>query len=196
MGMSHLAFSGNKPHLQYPGRYRGFTLIELIVTLAIAAILVSLSVSVPKLLQHETITSKTNNLIADLSLTRSEAVKTGEQVLICKSQDQVQCSRSGNWDEGRLIFIDKNKNYQKDPDEQIIRVRQPLPGFLSLRFSAWGPGNGRYLSYQPSGFVQQNGTFAFCDRNRRVRPRGVLIMQSGRARISYRGSTRNPELCP
>lgn len=188
--MSIPAFAGNKPSIQN----RGFTLIELIVTLAIAAILTTLSFSIPKLLRHETITSEANSLIADLSLTRSEAVKTGEQVLICKSQDQVQCSRSGNWDEGRLIFIDKNKNYQKDPGEQIIRVRQPLPEFLSLKSTAWGPGNGRYLSYQPTGFIEQNGTFAFCDRNRRARPRGVIYMRSGRNRISYKGSTR--KLCP
>lgn len=194
--MSIPAFAGNKPLLQYPGQNRGFTLIELMVTLAIAAILATLSVSIPKLLQHETITSEVNNLIADLSLTRSEAVKTGEQVLICKSQDLTQCSNNINWDAGRLIFIDKNKNYQKDPGEQIIRVRQPLPGFLSLKSTAWGPGNGRYLSYQPTGFIQQNGTFAFCDRNRNARPRGVIYMRSGRNRISYSGSTRNPELCP
>lgn len=179
-----------------PIRYHGFTLVELIVTLAIAAILISLSVSVPNLLRHETISSQTNNLVADLSLSRSEAIKTGEQVLICKSQDQIQCSNNGDWNAGRLIFIDRNKNYQKDPGEQTIRVRQALPSSLSLKFRAWGPGSGRYLSYQPSGFVQQNGTFAFCDRNRHVRPRGVLIMQSGRNRIAYKGSSRNPELCP
>lgn len=190
--MSIPAFTGNKLSI----RNHGFTLIELIVTLAIAAILTTLSFSIPKLLRHERITSEVNNLIADLSLTRSEAVKTGEQVLLCKSQDQNQCSRNGNWDSGRLIFIDKNRNYQKDPGEQIIRVQQSLPSFLSLKFRAWGPGRGRYLSYQPSGFVQQNGTFAFCDRNHSARPRGVLIMQSGRNRISYSGSARNPELCP
>ena len=190
--MSIPAFAGNNISI----RNRGFTLIELMVTLTIATVLVSLSVSIPKLLQHETITSETNSLIADLSLTRSEAVKTGEQVLICKTQDQLQCSRSGNWNAGRLIFIDKNKNYQKDPGEQIIRVRQSLPSFLSLKSTAWGPGNGRYLSYQPTGFIEQNGTFTFCDRNRSARPRGVIYIQSGRSRISYQGSTRNPELCP
>lgn len=176
--------------------FRGFTLVELLVTLVIAGIVATLAVAVPKLLRHQTITSETNLLVADLALTRSEAIKRGQQVLICMTRDQRQCSNRGSWNQGRLIFIDANRNYRRDPGEAVIRVRQALPEFLSLRFRAWGPGNGRYLSYQPSGFVQQNGTFAFCDQQRQSRPRGVLIMQSGRNRIAYSGSKRNPDLCP
>ena len=176
-------------------RAHGFTLQELVVTLTIGSILTSLSFALPQLVRHETISAETNLILANMYLARSESVKTGKQVLLCKSQDKLNCSNTASWHDGWIIFVDDNDNYQREPSERIIQVKDKLPDSLTLSFRAWGPGRGRYLSFQPSGFIQQNGTFALCDKNGKARPRGILIMQSGRARVSYQGSARNPRLC-
>ena len=88
----------------------GFTLIELIVTVAIAAIV--LAIAVPSF--QETITSNrlttfSNTFVASLNLARSEAIKQNRRVTLCSSTDGLSCA-TGGYQQGWIIFIDSNNN--------------------------------------------------------------------------------------
>lgn len=93
------------PFLPSARKVLGFTLIELVVTVTIAMVLVSIAVpSFRTLTQNNRMTTQINDLIADLSYARSEAIKRRTNVSICTSSDGVTCT-GGSWTGGRLLAI-------------------------------------------------------------------------------------------
>jgi len=87
----------------------GFTLIELMITLAIVAIL--LTVGVPSLktfMQGNQLIASTNELVSALHVARSEAIKLNLRVSVCESSDGANCTATGNWENGWIVFVDGN----------------------------------------------------------------------------------------
>lgn len=87
-------------------RIQGFTLIELMITLAIAAIV--LAIAVPSF--KTTILNNKSVALGDefaqaLNFARSEAVKTKKRVSICASSDGATCT--GGWSDGFIVFEDQ-----------------------------------------------------------------------------------------
>lgn len=84
----------------------GFTLLELLVTVAIVAIV--LSIAVPSF-QAQILNNRSIALGEDfasaINLVRSEAVKRAGRVSLCASKDGATCS--GNWTDGFIAFVDK-----------------------------------------------------------------------------------------
>jgi len=86
----------------------GFTMIELMVTLAVAAILVTVAVpSFQTMIESNALTSQINLFIGSLNAARSEAVKRGKQVTLCKSVNGSSCAGAG-YEAGWIVFVDTN----------------------------------------------------------------------------------------
>ena len=84
---------------------KGFSLIELMITLSIAAIL--LVVAAPSFrdaLRRNKVSSASNALLADISYARSEAINRGNVVSICPSSDQATCSNGQAYENGWLVY--------------------------------------------------------------------------------------------
>jgi len=106
----------------------GFTLVELMVTLAVVAILVVFAVpNMRATLQNNRIITQNNNLLADISLARSEAIRRVRTVTICtwNSTTAPACNGGGNWSSGRLIWADQNRDGIMGADE-IVRSREGI----------------------------------------------------------------------
>lgn len=105
----------------------GFTLIELMITIAVVGIL--LTIAVPAFSQfvvNNRLTSQINDLLADVSYARSEAATRGGRVVVCPSSDGSTCT--GSWSSGRIVFADLNNNSARDSTEVILRVTPALTG--------------------------------------------------------------------
>lgn len=98
----------------------GFSLIELMVTIAIVAIL--LAVAFPSFegsLRSNRVATGTNELLASLSLARSEAIRNPAGAALCTSTDGAACG--GDWNDGWLVWLDLNQNGEVNPGERVIR---------------------------------------------------------------------------
>lgn len=179
----------------------GFTLIELMVVMAIAAVLTTLAVpSFTRLVQSSTISSNVNTFLADMRFARSEAIRLGGAVVICRS-DAPEASNptcgtgsgpGGNgWVSGWIVFQDLNNNGAKVSTEPLLRVQAPITSMDSIveggsgsstriRFTA----TGRLLNMS-SGLTQfQFGGGNYASDIQRV----VCVNLSGRARIAGDGN--------
>lgn len=168
----------------------GFTLVELVVTIAVAAILVT--VAVPNLrvvVQNSRISTQTNDLISDISLARSEAIKSGANASLCTSTVGISCDGGGSWTVGRLVWTDTNNNNALDAGE-TRRFRELATGGNALYISvATDP-----LTFTSRGAPSGGGalTFSVCDSRGNAFGRDVTINPLGQTRASGPPAT----LCP
>ena len=159
----------------------GFTLIEVIITVAIAGILLSIGLpSFNSLIQKNKMTSLHNELLSSLSLARNTAISRGSFATLCKSnQAATDCDSSASWDDGWIVFSDINNNGAVDSGEAIIAVNNDLPENISISFS-----RGR-VTYGAQGYANgYNGVFTFCDDRGDEEKKGMIISGSGHIRVA------------
>jgi type IV fimbrial biogenesis protein FimT len=85
---------------------KGVTLIELIIVLTIAGVLVTLAApSMQSFVTSNRLTTQVNDLLADISTARSEAIKRNTDTGICASTSGTSCTASGNWASGWLVYF-------------------------------------------------------------------------------------------
>ncbi|MDH5488224.1 MAG: GspH/FimT family pseudopilin [Gammaproteobacteria bacterium] len=181
----------------YPSVWRcrqtGFSLHDLIITSAVAGVLTVSAIGMAGLVQDGRMTTKVNQLMADLSLARSEAIKRNSNIVLCKSADGKSCSKAEAWNNGWIVFTDNNNNHVVDADETIIRVQQALDEKLNLRYGE--TGTYYYVRYNPSGEAWPGATFSFCDNRGAEKAKAIIVYWSGRPRVSIKTSEGSPLSC-
>lgn len=162
------------------GKLTGFTLIELMVTITVAAIL--LGIAVPNFnvfLQNNRLAAQTNELIGMLNFARSEAVKRAAIVRVCSRLNDTSCAGTQNWDAGYLAFLDPDNNGLPDVADDVLRIRGPMEGNNTLRATRDD------IVFQANGFSSgSNATFRICDARGTASGRAVVINNQGRTRAS------------
>ena len=162
-------------------RKSGFTLIESLIALAIVSIVASfMAPSFADLIQRSRATTAHNWIVTSIMVARQTAVTYNTLTTLCPSSSGSACG--GNWHDGSIVFIDRNKNAKVDPDDTIIKwFHFPLDsGTVKWRSFR----NRKYLQITSMGYTNfQNGNFVYCpaDQDPRFR-RQIVINMIGRAR--------------
>ena len=170
----------------------GLTLIELMGTLAIVAIMLGLaSAGLNQYVRSNRTITQTNDLIAALQLARSEAVKRNGHVYICASATATaatpECD-SNNWHDGWVVFVDTDRDavdaggaFTGSPpaaNDIILHTHTGLKGettVTSVNFT-----NSNYIRYRADGRADSNGSLVFCDsEDNTLRARAINISLSG-----------------
>ena len=170
----------------------GLTLLECLVVVALTALLTVLAVPAFRdLLVRRAVLVTAEALVGDLRFARSEAVKRGTQVSVCRSANGSACSATGHWVEGWIVFVDRNTKGVVDPGDEVLRVQSRQPQLESI--ASDNPGTDKasfnFLPMGMSGPATQ--TFKLTP----VAPapsnslRVVCVSSQGRPRLAPSGAT-------
>ena len=152
----------------------GFTLIELMVTIAMVAILLTVGVpSMRDLILNNDLTATTNTWVSSLNIARSEAIKQGRNATICVSDNQATCSGT-NWRLGWLSWVDSNANGAMDAPAEIIRIVEPQSANITITLAQSS------LQIDPQGTVSNpNTTATICDSRTGEIGRQLRVLATG-----------------
>ncbi len=155
-----------------------FTLIELLFTVAIAAILSMIAApSFKRALVHNRVIQTDNQLIGALNYARSQAVTHGVAAILCPSDDGSRCTSSQNWQGGWLVAHDADHDFQ--PDAAPQRIFADFPTDIRVHSS-----RGRlHVRYQPDGSSPgSNLSLIVCQAGEPDTARSVVVSNAGRIR--------------
>lgn len=163
----------------------GLTLIELMVTIAIAAILIAIAVpNLQSLFINNRLVTTSNSFVASLNTARSEAIRRGVTVSLRKTS-----ATSGDWGSaGWTMFVDPNANGALDTGETTLRVENALPSPLTL----YANNNySNFIRFTSLGQIFNNlaGSFVICydgvlQQGGDPRSRAIVVIGTGRVRVA------------
>ena len=184
-------------------RARGFTLIELMVMLAVLAIVIT--AGLPQMMvffKGNRMVTNTNELVSGLQIARSQAIKEGSRVTICKSTNAGAATPScaagaEGWEDGWFVFVESPGGtvgeYVDGTDGPILKINTGAEG-TNVTITANNTQIDKFVSFTSRGTpkqgngVSQSGLFKVCDdrglknASGTVVARGVDVSASGRVR--------------
>ncbi|GAB2522255.1 GspH/FimT family pseudopilin [Lysobacter humi (ex Lee et al. 2017)] len=156
---------------------RGFTLLELLITLVAATVLAAVTVPpFSRLIERHRTMAVVHEATGALALARLEAVRRGRPVALCPTIDGKSCRDDLRWDSGWLLFVDADRSGQPERNGEVIREFEPL------RHHRMASTRGRPLvRFSPNGWsAGSNVTLSLCDRQGLAAQ--VIVNNAGRAR--------------
>ncbi|MDK2797846.1 MAG: type fimbrial biosis protein FimT [Tepidiphilus sp.] len=190
--------------MHQPSRHaRGFSLVELMVTIAVLAILLAIGIpSFASLIASNRLTSATNELVAALQTARTEAIRRNARITVCPAAPTATAC-SGNWRDGWMVFVDQTPGNAPAPESaaDILFRGGPSPQNITIVGNA---NVSSYVSFTADGASKllsgafQAGTVRVCSTSAALandrRARDLVISATGR--IILTTPTGVPSNCP
>ena len=172
--------------------HEGFTALELIVTMAIITVL--LTMGVPAFENYGwNLRMKTamDQLQTDLNLARGTAISQNSQTVICPANDGNDCSEQSVWQDGWIVFTDLNGDRHRQDSEPLHRHAGTV-AMLNINSSR----SRSFLRFYPNGSAPgSNISILFCDKRGAAQAGTITVSNSGRIRMQTNGSEPS-ENCP
>ena len=134
----------------------GFTLYELLITVTIVGIVLSLGIpNMRAFNQNGRMTATANDIHAAFHLARSESSRAKTNITICASANAMTAAANcgGTWDQGFIVFVDEDGDINRSgATETVLRAHGPVRDGVSLVVA----NNASYFSYSASGLGRPN----------------------------------------
>lgn len=159
---------------------RGFTLIEQMLALALAAVLVAMAVpALGRLRMRTGVQVVSDELVQALRTARQVAVFRDTVVMLCPSPDGHHCGHAGDWPRGWLVARDHDRDGQPDGP--------PLASGTSTTHGVAIIGSRAriHVRFRPDGGAPgSNMSLLVCRRGHVAGARRVILSATGRVRAS------------
>lgn len=163
---------------------KGFTLLELLVTVTVAALL--LATGVPgfrAIIMNSRLVGQTNEFVTAINVARSSAVRYQRNATVCLSSDfdaaVPSCDGGTDWSTGWIVWVDRNRDSAPSAGE-ILSVHEPLSGSLSLMSTA-----ANRFTYDARGFAVVAGDdLTLCDGRAGETGRVISVNDAGRTSVA------------
>lgn len=174
---------GQSPRSSPPGRARGFSLLELLMVLVIAAVVAALATPALNSLRRQfDLAGAADTLLEHLNRARSHAVTSGRRVTLCPL-DAGGCGGAEHWSQGWMAFEDHDNDGARDAAEPVLVRYRNDPNRVAVAFRK----TGARLYYRPTGYGWPAGTFRFCAARGGATGHAVIVALNGRARRAGEG---------
>lgn len=163
-----------------PARSLAFTLVELLIAIAILAILMGIAVpAYNEMTLGGKLRSQANDLVAGAVLARSEAIKRNSAVRMCVSADGASCA-AGGWEQGWVVFHDADDDGALDTGEAVLLQHQAAASGFKIT------GTVASVRFQGSGVGATQATLTVCRATPSVggQERVVNITATGRTSVT------------
>lgn len=161
---------------------RAFTFVELVVTMTVIAIIVSLALphfhqymaKLESQTTHKRITTAT-------TYSRAQAALLRQNIVICPSESFTKCEPY-KWTSGFLIFVDNNRNRQLNDNEQLLHIEQLKLKYATLEWR--GTLGTQSVTYQGQSAlpIGSNGSFFYCSLDNKDSQR-IYLSKMGHTRM-------------
>jgi type IV fimbrial biogenesis protein FimT len=171
---------------------RGFTLVEVMIALAIGAVILLLAVpNFSTLLERNRIGSAADHLYASLAEARGEAVKRRTTVRVCPSADSASCRNDGDWSDGWLVFMDGDGNGAPNTDADIIKAvpSTSLAAGVDIECDTEVEDGVEFEATGATWDSTTNGAFWICHSDSDVPSKEISTSPSGRIEYTTRAQT-------
>ena len=175
---------------------KGFTLIELMLAIALVAILLTTAVpALDDLTNNSRQTGAINDFVSAMHLARNTAITRNSRVTMCPSAGGANCELTG-WNNGWIVFGDTNTNGNVDAGETIVTAAAGVAG-LTIQSGEFP----QFLMYRPNGRAMtvavtgNSGEFSVCDNRGAEKGKVILVDLSGRPRLSKYRADGSPPNC-
>ena len=162
------------------GKQTGFTLIELCITVVVAALLSGIAApAFAGLILRLRADTLVSSMTVDFASARVRAISRGTDVVVCPSAGGTQCDVSTDWLQGWMSFEDRNRNRRRDDGEDIVYLRQKgHTGGLAVTSTA----GRKSIVYRPDGFsMGANLTVTYCVKSKLHAK--LVVNNGGRTRV-------------
>ena len=173
-------------------RARGFSLYELLVTLAVAVLVLTLGLpSFGGLVADKRLRAETDALLHAIHLARKVSIARRRVVSLCPSPDGSTCVPGTDWSAGWILFVNRDRDDPplRDPGEWLLAARRVDP---RVRIVA----NRRGFTLRATELRATNGTLVVCDRSGRAETRALVVSYTGRPRVAREDGRGQPYACP
>ena len=134
-------------------RQTGFTLVELMITVALLGILLAAAApNFDSALNSSRLAGVANELTGAVNVARAEAIRRNQRVALCRSADGAACAESGNWT-GWMVFVDADSNCSRAATEEVIKTGS-VDAPVIVRESAAISALAGCIAFRPDGIAR------------------------------------------